>query len=34
MALAAVADDRNLFRLDQVHISIAVVIHPHVPPPS
>ena len=33
VALAAIADDRDLFRLDQVHIRIAVVIHAHVPPP-
>jgi hypothetical protein len=31
VALAAVADDGNFFRFDQVHIRIAVVIHAHVP---
>src|SRR3546814_16040462 len=29
MALAAVADDRHLLRLDQVHIGITIVIDAH-----
>ena len=29
MALAAIADDRDLLRLDQVHIGVAVVINAH-----
>ena len=29
MSLAAVADDRNLLALDQVHVGIAVVVHAH-----
>src|SRR5206468_10482913 len=29
VALAAIADDRDLLRLDQIHIRIAVVIHTH-----
>ena len=33
MALAAIADDRDLLALDQVHIGIAVVINAHVLPP-
>ena len=33
VALAAIADDRDLFRLDQVHIGIAVVINAHCSSP-
>src|SRR6266550_4474072 len=33
VALAAIADDGNLLRLDQIHIRVAVVINPHLPAP-
>ena len=34
MALAAVTHDRHLFRLDEVHVRIAIVIDTHLFPPS
>jgi hypothetical protein len=33
VALAAVADDGDLLRLDQVHVGVAIVINTHGPAP-